>query len=107
MNSVVETEENVVEMNMEVPASDKEASVLTSISTGNYSIVIGAFKEEANASKLTSSLQAKGYDVVKHDVDAKGFYMVTVGDFDSKESAKEKRKDFVSDLGESIWIKKF
>ncbi|MFN8415845.1 MAG: SPOR domain-containing protein [Cytophagaceae bacterium] len=104
VNSVVETEDNVMEMNMEQPVSDAS---LSQVSSGNFSIVIGAFKEESNATKLTSSLQAKGYDVVKHDVDSKGFYMVTVGDFDSKESAKEKRKDFVSDLGESIWIKKF
>jgi hypothetical protein len=105
VTNLANSNESVVEMNMEAdPATTMSSG---RISSGNYSIVIGAFKEESNATKLTSALESKGYDVVKHDIDSKGFYMVTIGDFNSKESAKEKRKEFVNDLGESIWIKKF
>ncbi|MCU0417282.1 MAG: SPOR domain-containing protein [Cytophagaceae bacterium] len=75
------------------------------ISKGSYAIVVGVFKEESNADQLVNKYTS--LDPQKHTSETKGLHYVTIGSYTTKEEAKAKRLELVSELGESIWVKKF
>ncbi|MEJ5300378.1 MAG: SPOR domain-containing protein [Thermodesulforhabdaceae bacterium] len=59
-------------------------------STGEkYTVLVASFKSAENAGKLEQTLKAKGYMVSRHETVVKNetWYRVTVGNFDSRESA--------------------
>ena len=70
----------------------KEITLPAPTSAGQYSIMVGAFKVEGNASDLKDRLQRKGYPVTSYSIDLPGkgsWYRVIVGNYaDLKETRK-------------------
>lgn len=76
------------------PASLKPTTPVTPM---QFTVQVGSFPTEEEASKLTHSLQTKGYKTtfVPAQVNGKTWYRVNVGLFDSAKEAQDYKKDFL------------
>lgn len=77
----------------------------TIVSEGNIYIIVGSFKIESNASKLTSNLIAKGYSATTIK-NKNGMTYAAVGGFKSEETANDTLQKIKSKEGMDAWIYK-
>jgi nitrate reductase NapE component len=96
-------EEPVVEV---VKHKNKAVIASSELVAGSYYIVVGSFKNEANADRLFSELNSQNKAAVKMPVDANGFYKVAIGTFATLDAANA---DFASVQASynGSWIKKY
>jgi cell division septation protein DedD len=74
-------------------------------SSGNIFIIVGSFKIESNASKLTSNLIAKGY-IATTIKNKNGMTYAAVGGFKNEETANDTLQKLKSKEGMDAWIYK-
>ena len=74
-------------------------------SSGNIYIIVGSFKVESNASKLTSNLIAKGYTATTIK-NKNGMTYTAVGGFKNEETANDTLQKLKSKEGIDAWIYK-
>jgi hypothetical protein len=55
--------------------------------SGNYQVVVGCFKDETNAKRLVETLHARSINAGITGTNANGLYVVSVGGFDTRDSA--------------------
>ncbi len=77
----------------------------TLASEGNIFIIVGSFKVESNASKLTSNLIAKGY-IATTIKNKNGMTYAAVGGFKNEETANDTLQKLKSKEGMDAWIYK-
>lgn len=103
----VTTEVEEVVPVQETTTSKKVSTIESSeVTSGTYYVIVGSFKNENNADKLYSKLQAENKTTVKLPLDANGFYKVAVGSFESMEVANTELADLQATYS-GIWIKKY
>lgn len=72
-------------------------------SIGNISIVVGAFKEKANADKLVSSLSSEGFKAYT-SASQNGFNRVAIGSFNNREEALMRLDEIRKQVNPGAWI---
>jgi cell division septation protein DedD len=105
--SKITTTDKIVKEN-ETPVTrplspDPNSTNLTS--AGNIFIIVGSFKVESNATKLTSNLIAKGYSATTIK-NKNGMTYAAVGGFKNEETANDTLQKIKSKEGMDAWIYK-
>ncbi len=113
LNAEIVVDENVASEVVEEPVVEvlktKEKAVAVASSqvvAGSYYIVVGSFKNEANANRLYKDLSSQNKAAVKMPVDANGFYKVAIGTFATLEAANVEFASVQASYSGS-WIKKY
>lgn len=97
----VKMPEPVKEEVKEEPAPEPEISSHTS----RYFVVVGSFTNKENALKMKNKLERKNVSATIVEPTSDGYYYrVAVDDFESKEDAVAKLKDYKKLYGKSVWV---
>jgi YVTN family beta-propeller protein len=89
----------------ETPNPKPETNVPTLASEGNIFVIVGSFKVESNATRLTSNLVAKGYTATTIK-NKNGMTYAAIGGFKSEEMANDTLQKIKSKEGMDAWIYK-
>lgn len=91
-------------------SKDVELSTATIITgkSGRYFVIVGGFSKKRNAVKLREKLINEGLESkIIAPIQNDGLYRVSLADFDNREVAIEKAKEFKSNFGNNIWVKSY
>jgi cell division septation protein DedD len=72
------------------------------LSSSNYFIVVGSFRETANTQKMIGQLRSRGFDAVV--APGQGLQRVAAAHFNSREEAQEALKSIQQQVEASAWI---
>lgn len=80
-----------------------ETTKTINVERGNYHVIGGSFKSEANAKKLLATLKEQGYtpEYFRRD---DGFYLVSYGGYGSRELAKVAMQKIRAESGVGAWV---
>ena len=70
---------------------------------GSYHIVVGSFKEKANAQHYVTNLKSKGFDAYFAEGDRR-FHRVAVGNFTSHQAATNELSSIKSQVNPGAWV---
>jgi cell division septation protein DedD len=87
------TQTQVVDNSDNVKVTQERVSLISGSGLKNFSVVVGSFSLEANATGLQQQLKTAGYDaqIVKNE--ERNMYRVIATTFDTKEEASASRND--------------
>jgi cell division septation protein DedD len=85
-----------------VPQQQSYAVPTSNLASGEYQVVVGSFKDGANASSYVKQLQSMGYQA--YTSPQTGFHRVAIGKFSSAQEAQQLLNLAKKDLNAQAWI---